>query len=92
VRYGAFTLSAVGRILATQGRPKTPLDLMADDYRTCLDRLLDGEPTPPRPTSDYQALLGQDPDDAEPTQPETPTESPADGSEGQGGASAEPPW
>jgi transposase len=92
VRYGAFTLSAVGRILATQGRPKTPLDLMADDYRTCLDRLLDGEPTPPRPTSDYQALLGQDPGDAKPTQPETPTESPADGSEGQDGDSAEPPW
>ncbi|HMB06327.1 MAG TPA: IS21 family transposase, partial [Isosphaeraceae bacterium] len=55
VRYGAFSLQAVQRILAARGRPKAPLDALADDYQSYLDRLLDGEPTPPRPTSDYQA-------------------------------------
>ena len=69
VRYGAFSLAAVQRILAARGRPKTPLDALADDHRTYLDRLLDGQPTPPRPTSDYQALLGEGPHDAEATDP-----------------------
>ncbi|MGE5759176.1 MAG: IS21 family transposase, partial [Gemmatimonadota bacterium] len=59
VRYGAFSLQAVQRILAARGRPKAPLDALADDHQSYLDRLLDGEPTPPRPTSDYQALLGE---------------------------------
>ena len=44
--------------------------MLADDHRTSLERLCDGEPTPPRPTSDYQALLGEDPHDAEATDPE----------------------
>jgi transposase len=65
-RYGAFSLSAVQRILAARSRPKTPLDALADDHRTYLDSILEREPTPPRPTSDYQALLGQGPHDAEP--------------------------
>jgi hypothetical protein len=59
VRYGAFGLQAVARILAARGRPKAPLDTLADDHRSYLDRLLDGAPTPPRPTSDYQTLLGE---------------------------------
>jgi transposase len=66
VRYGAFSLSAVQRILAARSRPKTPLDALADDHRSYLEMLLDREPTPPRPTSDYQALLGQGTHDAEP--------------------------
>jgi transposase len=70
VRYGAFSLQAVQRILAARGRPKAPLDALADDHQTYLDRLLDGEPTGPRPTSDYQALLDERPDDGEPTDPE----------------------
>jgi hypothetical protein len=91
VRYGAFNLAALGRILAARGRPKAPLDALADDHQTYLDRLLEGEPTPPRPTSDYQALLGEAPHDAEPTKPEPPTESPGDGSDAQD-CGATPPW
>lgn len=72
VRYGAFSLQAMQRILAARGRPKAPLDALADDHQTDLDQLLDGEPTPPRPTSDYQALLGEGPHDAETTDPEPP--------------------
>jgi transposase len=61
VQYGAFSLAAIGRILVARSRPKTPLDLLADDHRTYLDDLLDGEPIPPRPTSDYQTLLPEEP-------------------------------
>ena len=91
VRYGAFSLAAMQRILAARGRPKAPLDALADDHQTYLDRLLEGEPTPPRPTSDYQALLGEGPHDAEPTDPGTPTESPADGPDDQDGGGTQPP-
>jgi transposase/predicted HTH domain antitoxin len=61
VRYGAFSLAAVQRILAARSQPKTPLDALADDHRTYLEGLLDQEPTPPRPTSDYQDLLREEP-------------------------------
>jgi hypothetical protein len=66
VRYGAFSRSAVQRILAVQSRPKLPLDTLTDDHRTYLEALLEQEPT--RPTSDYQALLDQRSHDAEPIQ------------------------
>jgi hypothetical protein len=69
VHYGAFSPAAVQRILAARGRPRAPLDALADEHRTYLDRLLEGEPTPPRPTSDYQALLGEGPRDGEPIVP-----------------------
>jgi hypothetical protein len=69
VRYGAFSPAAVQRILAARGRPRAPLDVLADEHRAYLDRLLEGEPTPPRPTSDYQALLGEGPRDGEPIVP-----------------------
>ena len=91
VRYCAFSLAAIGRILAVQGRPKTPLDALTDDHRACLERLLEGEPTPPRPTSDYQPLLGEDSHDDDPTKSDTPTEPPIDGSDTQG-SGANPPW
>jgi transposase len=92
VRYGAFSLQAVQRILAARGRPKAPLDALADDHRTYLDRLLEGEPTPPRPTSDYQALLGEGPHDDESIHPEPPSEPPAEGPEGHDGSRIQPPW
>jgi transposase len=69
VRYGAFSSAAVQRILAARGRPRAPLDALADEHRTYLGRLTEGEPTPPRPTSDYQALLGEGPRDGEPIIP-----------------------
>jgi hypothetical protein len=65
VRYGAFSLSAMQRILAAQSQPKMPLDALADDHRSYLEALLEREPTPPRPTSDYQPLLDQRSHDAE---------------------------
>jgi len=61
VQYDAFSLAAIQRILAARSQPKTPLDLLADDHRTYLDGHLDQEPPPPRPTSDYQTLLLEEP-------------------------------
>ena len=92
VRYGAFSLQAVGRILAAQGRPKTPLDTLSDDHHSYIDTLLNTPPTPPRPTSDYQALLGERPHDAEPTNPGTSNESPAEEPDGQDDGGLGPPW
>jgi transposase len=92
VRYRAFSLATIQRILAVQGRPKTLLDSLADDHQTYLDRLLDGEPTPPRPTSDYQALLGEDSHDVRPIDPGTSTESPSEGPKGPESDDAQPPW
>jgi transposase len=67
VQYGAFSLGAIQRILAARSQPQTPREALADDYRTYLENLSGGEPTPPRPTAEYQALLGQEAHDAEAT-------------------------
>ena len=66
VRYGAFSLAAVQRILEARSQPKTPLDALADEHRSYLDSLLESDPAPPRPTSDYQDLLREEPDDGGP--------------------------
>ena len=92
VRYGAFSLAAIQRILAVRGRPKTPRDALADDHRRYLDQLAGGEPIPPRPTSDYQALLGEDPADAETTHPPTASASPIEQPKRPEGDGTEPPW
>jgi transposase len=63
VRFGAFSLAAVQRILEARSQPKSPLDTLADDHRSYLDGLLENNPTPPRPTSDYQDLLREEPHD-----------------------------
>ena len=84
VRYGAFSLQAIVRILAARGRPKAPLDTLADDHQSYLDRLLDGAPTPPRPTSDYQSLLGEGSHDGQAThrEPAAGSDTPTPNEEG----------
>src|SRR6516165_8501339 len=62
VRFGAFSPAAVRRILEARSQPKTPLDALADDHRSYLDEILENNLAPPRPTSDYQDLLGEEPD------------------------------
>lgn len=56
VRFGAFSLSAVQRILSATARPKPVLEVLADEERRHLDPLLRADPVPPRPLSDYQQL------------------------------------
>ena len=76
VRFGAFSLAAIRRILAACAKPKPLLDELADLHRDSLDPSLRQEAIGPRPTSDYQHLLLPEedcdeteddrPDDAEP--------------------------
>ena len=71
VRFGAFTLAAVQRILTAMARPRNLLDALAEDQRAELDPRLREDPIGPRPTSAYQSLLLPENDDATP-----PSESP----------------
>jgi hypothetical protein len=57
VRFGAFSLAAMRRILAAQARPKRLLQELAKLHQDALDPSLRQEPIGPRPTSDYQHLL-----------------------------------
>jgi hypothetical protein len=76
VRFRAFSLSAVERILAVQARPKTPLDALADEERHHLRPLLSDRPVPPRPTGEYQSLFEQEPPDhGDPPDSESPEPS-----------------
>jgi transposase len=61
VRYGAYSLAAVERILAAQARPKGVMQTLADDERQALPPTLQADPVSPRPTSDYQPLLPKEP-------------------------------
>jgi hypothetical protein len=63
VRYGAFSAKSIERILAVQARPKTCWDRMAEEEPSHLGDLLSDDPTPPRPATEYQNLLFEEPDD-----------------------------
>jgi transposase len=63
IRFQAFSLSAVERILAVQARPKTPLDTLAEEEHDHLGPLLTDQPLPPRPTGAYQSLLWEEPEE-----------------------------
>ena len=56
VRFGAYSLSSVRRILEIQARPKSALESLLDSPGEPLTSLSDIS-TPPRPTSAYQSLL-----------------------------------
>jgi hypothetical protein len=77
IRFGAFSLAAIRRILAAQARPKPLLDKLAELHQDALDPSLREEPIGPRPTSDYQHLLSPEPDD-EPPSEEKPADKPAE--------------
>ncbi len=67
VRYRAFSLPAVERILAVTARPKGLWEIMADEARQRLAQLHPDPPIPPRPTSDYQFLLEEPSDEKDPS-------------------------
>jgi transposase len=77
VRFGAFSLAAMRRILAAQARPKPLLDELAELHQDALDPSLRAEPIGPRPTSDYQHLLAPEATDESPSQ-EEPQDQPAE--------------
>ena len=56
VRFGAYSLGAVERILAAQAQPKSVLETLADQERRRLPPHLSDNPVSPRPTTDYHRL------------------------------------
>jgi transposase len=76
VRFGAFALRSVERILAAQAQPKTPLESLGDQQQQHLRELLEDRPVPPRPTADYEQLYlyPQEPpaDEPPPQNPDQP--------------------
>lgn len=71
VRYGAYSVQAVERILAAQARPKRMLETLADDDGRRLQPLLD-EPVSPRSTTEYQQLCEEANDHGEANETTTP--------------------
>src|SRR5262249_45312229 len=57
VRYGAYSLAAIERILAAQARPRSVLESLAEQERRPSPAAFTAAAVPPRPTSDYQPLL-----------------------------------
>jgi hypothetical protein len=57
VRYGAYSRSAIERILAIQATPKTALDTLAEKEQQQLKSMLGDDPVRPRSGRDYQQLL-----------------------------------
>jgi len=73
VRFGAFSLAAIRRILAATAQPKPLLDGLTDSYRETLGPLWGADPIGPRPASDYQQLLLPE-EPSEDTPDETPSQ------------------
>jgi hypothetical protein len=69
VRFGAYSLGAVERILAAQAQPKSVLETLADAERQRLPPHLSDNPVSPRPTTDYHRLAEEATDHGPP--PET---------------------
>jgi len=90
VQYGAFSLQAIARILAARGQPKTPLDALAEDQRGHLPPWLEENLVSPRPTSDYQGLLSEEPHDAETTDPPAPAQPPIEEPPGESSGPTQP--
>ena len=85
VRFGAYSLNAVERILAVQAHPKDLLDIAADHERPPLAPHLTDNPVSPRPATDYHFLMEEPTDHGPPSQTTTP-DNPAAGDDD--GASA----
>ena len=61
VRYGAYTYTAVERILAVQAQPKSLWQTLAEEGQQPWPPLLDDPPVTPRPTTHYQPLCEEEP-------------------------------
>jgi hypothetical protein len=73
-RYGAYSRSAVERILAVTATPKASLDKLAEEETRQLRSLLGEEPIRPRTGKEYGDLFRNLP--SEPHHDDTPTEEP----------------
>jgi transposase len=80
VRFGAYALGAVERILAAQAQPRSVLEMLAEQERQHLPAHLRDNPVSARPTTDYHHLVEEPPAHGTPpsTQPRpgAPDQSP----------------
>jgi len=82
VRFGAFSLNAIERILAAQAKPRSVLDTLADRQRRDLPAHLSDDPVAPRPTTEYHNLVEESTAHGPPQDP-TPPDLAADESRDQ---------
>jgi transposase len=68
VRFGAYSLAAVERILAVQAQPKSILETLTEQQEGQLPSWLRENPVAPRPTADYLHLV-EGTDHHDPSQP-----------------------
>jgi transposase len=80
VRFGAYSLGAVERILAAQAQPQSVLEALADQERRRLPAHLSDNPVSPRPTTDYHRLV-EEPTDHGPPPPTHTDPHPSDSDE-----------
>jgi len=90
VRYGAYSRSAVERILAVAATPKTPLGKLAEQESQQLKSLLGDRPVPPRSGTEYGELFRNQPSEAPDDEATDDDPSPED-DESRGGPAKGPP-
>jgi transposase len=80
VRFGAYSLNAIERILAAQAQPKSTLDLLAEHEQQQLSARLRDNPVSQRPAADYRHLGEETPPHGPPreTDPNTAADPPRD--------------
>jgi hypothetical protein len=71
VRFGAYSLGAVERILAAQAQPRSVLETLADADCRRLPPHLSDNPVSPRPTTDYHRLIEEPTDHGPPREART---------------------
>lgn len=77
LRYRAYSISAVERILATQAEPRSTVEALQEEAREHLNDILRESPVPPRSGSEYQDLLenASEPEGSEDDKATEPDES-----------------
>ena len=90
IRYGAYSLDAVERILAVQAHPKDLLDIATDHERPPLAPHLTENPVAPRPATDYNFLMEEPNDHVPPSQTTTPDNPAAGDDDGDSAAGRSP--
>lgn len=72
VRFGAYSLNAIERILAAQAKPRSVLDTLADRERRHLPVHLSDNPVSPRPTTEYRNFVEESTDHGSQEDPVSP--------------------
>jgi transposase len=90
VRFGAFSLQSVQRILAATARPRPLLEVLAEEEQRRLEPLLRDNPVEPRPLCEYQHLCSEETTDGKTSQDQPEQPKPVHGAELAEGDG--PPW